>query len=70
MFQTETSEDQDFQTPQVMKTIIIHSSMAHDNFENPLKYKNKSKMHVYFSLCMEFEINSTDKDNNLVGVKL
>ena len=40
--QTETSEDQDFQTTQVMKTIIIHSSMARDNFENPFRVKGKT----------------------------
>ena len=38
MFQTETSEDQDFQNPQV----IIHSSMAHDNFENPFGVKGET----------------------------
>ena len=52
MFQTETSEDQDFQTPQVMKTIIIRSSMAHDNFENPFRVKGETVLIMQFRVLL------------------
>ena len=57
----------------IVKYVLCHKLkiFSTTNFlSNSVKYKNKSKIHVYFSLCMEFKINSTVKDNNLVGVKL
>ena len=59
-----------FARPILGPSIFTSSYFQYNFLSNSVKYKNKSKIHVYYSLCMEFEINSTVKDNNLVGVKL